>query len=162
MWPPALSEGFNVVVAEFVEIDENGRIHRTEQAQEISEELFRIIEQETAQLPSTLRVQLRPPNLVGIIKGETANERADNAEKNRCKTQKRTILIYGVISIKEGEQHLELEFYVSDESFGYGSEVAGPDRLGKPIGLADNLSPKEQFELNEELKRPYSSISKSR
>lgn len=149
-WPPPLADGFNVVVAEFAELDENGRIQRTDESREISQQLYEAISKETEQLPPTLRFQIREPGLVGIVDGVSADERAANGAKIAAR-HNATILIYGIISTEDGEQHIALEFFVSDESFGYGSEVAGPDRLGKPILLDGNLDPEAQFELNEAL-----------
>ncbi|MCP4424985.1 MAG: hypothetical protein GY803_10865 [Chloroflexi bacterium] len=146
-WPPPLSDGFNVVVAEFGEMDENGRVKRSEIGREISQGLYDAIETEIEQLPPTLRAELRAPGSIGIVKGANRDERAARAAEIAAR-HNATILIYGVISTN---QQIELDFYVSDESFGYGSEVAGPDRLGKPIPLDTNLDPKKQFELNEKL-----------
>lgn len=52
-----------------------------------------------------------------------------------------TILIYGTISGDDARCTVQPEFYVADEAFGYGSEAAGPERLGKPVPFTLPLNP---------------------
>jgi hypothetical protein len=123
--------GFNVAVARFTVLDASGEQVANRAGQELSEWLSYAIEKETSQLPASLRANLRGPELVGVVVGADRDVRAGNAAQVAVR-HNATILVYGVVTAGDGGYQVAPEFYVSDQSFGYGSEVAGPDRLGQP------------------------------
>jgi tetratricopeptide (TPR) repeat protein len=131
--PPPMPDGFNVAVAEFVEQDTNGTLAVTKDSRTLSDWLFEAVKKESEQLPASLKFAVRGPSQIGSIAG------ADNACK-AAKSHNATILIYGVITATDGGYQVRPEFCVNDKSFGYGSEVAGPDRLGQPVPYAPPLS----------------------
>ena len=159
LWPPPLPRGFNVVVAEFGAIDENGRVQRSDVGREISRGLFEALDKEIEQLPTTLRAHIRGPGAVGIIEGAEREARTIEAAKI-AERHNATILVYGVISNTNTFPQIELEFFVSEKGFGYGSEVAGPDRLGRPILLNPQTVPGESIEQKEELKARTEAMQK--
>lgn len=147
---PPMPSGFNVVVAAFAMLDASGRTTSTDDTKELSVWLFEAIKRETDQLPASLRINVRGPDEVGIIPGEDRDTRAANAARVAAR-HNATILIYGVVTAGDNGYQVEPEFYVSDQSFGYGSEVAGPDRLGQPVPFTLPLEPSERMDINEKL-----------
>jgi tetratricopeptide (TPR) repeat protein len=147
---PPMPGGFNVAVAEFTMLNDDERITSTDVSQDLSVWLFEAIKKETDQLPASLRVNTRGPDEVGIVQGEDRDTRAANAAQVATR-HNATILIYGVVTPGENGYQVEPEFYVSDQGFGYGSEVAGPDRLGQPVSFTLPLEPGEQVDINQKL-----------
>ncbi len=130
---PPMPDGFNVAVATFGEQAADGTIKVTEDSAKLSDWLFSAITQANAQLPTSIKVNLpRGPNQTGLVTGKDREARTQKAKKI-AEQHNATILIYGVITVYGDSHQVEPEFYVSDTSFGYGSEVAGPDHLGQPI-----------------------------
>ncbi len=142
-----MGEGFNIAVARFAVVDDAAprRVGR-----EFGEWLFGAIEQEVARLPDELKFETRSPLQVGIIEGEDRETRARNAAKVADRLNA-SILIYGVISLQNSSIQVQPEFYVRGESFGYGSEMIGPEQLGQPVTIDLDLHPAERFELNKKL-----------
>lgn len=149
-WPPPMSGEFNIAIAEIGELNANGRIEHSKNGTEISQRLFEAIEIETDRLPAAFSAQVRSPNLVGIVQGADRDTRAAKAAEI-AQRHNANILIYGTISGEEDNQQLQLDFHVTHDGFNFGSEVAGPDRLGSPIPLNNHLSPTEHFDLNSKL-----------
>jgi tetratricopeptide (TPR) repeat protein len=143
--PHAMSEnGFNVAVAEFAMIDSNGKETSSEISRQFSDGLFTTIENETKQLPAALQVELRGPKDVGRVGDDSQASKI--AERLLA-----TILIYGTVERNaQGSYQVEPRFYVRDTAFSYGSEVTGPDYIGKPITEL-TLGPDQQFEFNTKL-----------
>jgi tetratricopeptide (TPR) repeat protein len=140
--PPMSENGFNVAVAGFAMIDAKGEASSSEISRQFSDGLFATIENETKQLPPALQIELRGPKDVGIVANDDqASEIADHL--------KATILIYGRIEKDDqGFYQVEPRFFVKDQrTFSYGSEVTGPEYLGRPItGLT--VGPNQQFDFN--------------
>ncbi|MBI1880288.1 MAG: CHAT domain-containing protein [Chloroflexi bacterium] len=142
---PMPDSGFNIAVAQFSMADETtGALTVTPESKELSNWLFAAIEKEANQLPAALRVEIRAPSRVNPIRGNAA----EMAEQLNA-----TLLIYGLITQHNGSYSVQPEFYVlPQESFTYGSEVAGPERLGQPVPFNLPLDdPGVLFGLNEKL-----------
>jgi hypothetical protein len=120
-------------------LDATEHLTSTKESQEVSGWLFDSINKELSLLPPSLRANLRGPTEIGPIDGADADTRAANAAVVAHR-HNATILIYGVVR-SEGTVHtVAPEFYVSDPGFRYGSEVAGPNRLGQAVPFAPPLS----------------------
>jgi tetratricopeptide (TPR) repeat protein len=142
--PPMSPGGFNVAVAEFAMIDSNGKVTSSDVSREFSNALYTTIETEIKRLPAALQVELRGPNDVGVV--------ADNAEAAEAAEHwKATMLIYGNVKRDaQGFYQVEPQFYITDTTFSYGSEVTGPEYLGQPVtGLT--LGPDQKFVSNTKL-----------
>jgi tetratricopeptide (TPR) repeat protein len=155
IWPaPIIVEpmgsGFNVAVAQFVSADAQGHLSVTDESRQVGEWLFKAIERERQQLPESLSIGLHGPSQVGAIPGnDLASYNANAAQV--AHQHNATILIYGVVTATPDGYAVAPEFYVSDISFGYGSEITGPDRLGNPVRFTPPLTPGEQLEINQQL-----------
>jgi tetratricopeptide (TPR) repeat protein len=98
-------------------------------------------------IPGSLLPELRPPDEVGRVEGETSEERSAEAgllaEKHNA-----TLLIYGVITQDEQGYRVAPAFYVNNSGWDYGGEVAGPQRLGQPIPVDLSGDVASQFNQN--------------
>lgn len=147
---PPMPSGFNVAVAEFAQLDATGHLTSSQVASDLSDWLFAAIKRETDQLPPSLRVNTREPEEIGIVEGRDRNARAESAAEVAARHNV-TILVYGVVTTGDDGNQVEPEFYVSQPGFGIGSEVAGPDRLGKVVTFTLPLEPVEQVGINKQL-----------
>jgi tetratricopeptide (TPR) repeat protein len=146
-----MPSGFNLGVAEFAQLDATGHPTSSEVAREVSDWLFEAIRNETSQLPAALRINSRGPGDIGIVPGRDRDARAASAAEVAAR-HNATILVYGAVSAGDSEVQVGPEFYVSDRSFGYGCEVAGPDRLGKPVTTTLPFDPNSTMDVNERLR----------
>jgi hypothetical protein len=155
IWPVAapikpMGDGFNVAVAQFVMRDPSGRLVVTDESSKLSDWLFAAIEKSTDQLPPSLRVELREPAIIGVVDGADRQARAKWAAEVAAK-HNATMLIYGVVTQNTTGYQVEPEFYVADQAFGYGSEVAGPNRLGQPVAFVPPIDPASLATVNAQL-----------
>ena len=154
VWQPfrtrPMGSGFNVVVAQFVVQDATGRLSVSEDSRNLSAWLYSAIQKETEQLPPELQIELRGPEEVGVIDGQDRAARAASAARIAAR-HNATLLIYGVIMKNDNGLAVEPEFYVAAQSFGYGSEVAGSDRLGQPVPVRFPLDPPTLATINKQL-----------
>jgi hypothetical protein len=150
---PPMASGFNVAVAPFTALEATGQLTVTQEAWELSNWLYESIKAERDQLLAVspaLAFDIQGPDLVEVVLGKDRDTRAANAVQIAAR-HNATILIYGIIASGEDGYYVEPEFYISDASFGYGSEVAGPDRLGQAVSYEPPLDASGKFEINQRL-----------
>jgi tetratricopeptide (TPR) repeat protein len=143
---PPMDGGFNVAVAEFTMLGEDGQATVTELSQDVSRLFFDALEIEVKGMRSASRPRIRGPQDVGPVLGDDPIARNLNAAKVAAK-HNASILVYGVVSDGNHGHEVSLEFYVPDEAFGYGSEAAGPNRLGQPFPFTPPLDSDENDKL---------------
>jgi tetratricopeptide (TPR) repeat protein len=85
------------------------------------------------------KVEIWGPDRIGTIKGDTAKDRAGNAEK-LAEQIHAYMVIYGVVEETSDGMQVIPEFYLDTQGFHEGSEVIGQYELGSPFPLpgADN------------------------
>ncbi|MBN2007519.1 MAG: hypothetical protein JXA21_29505 [Anaerolineae bacterium] len=143
---PMDDDAFNVVVARFTILDQ---VTSRKESLNFSQGLFEAIQKEIQQFDVAFPAKLRGPRRVGEIRGTDRETRAQNAAKVAEKYNV-SLLIYGVVSQAAEGILVQPEFYVREQGFGYGCEVAGPDLLGLPITLT-STDLAGQYELNSKL-----------
>jgi len=142
---PAMSrDGFNVAVAEFALIDSNDNATASEISSQFSDGIFETIENESKQLSAAFDIETRGPADVGIV--------ADDSQAGEIAARwEATVLIYGFVERDaQGFYQVEPRFYLRDTTFSYGSEVSGPNYIGKPITKL-TLGANKKFEFNNKL-----------
>jgi tetratricopeptide (TPR) repeat protein len=147
---PPMSDGFNVAVAQFAALDATGQLTVTQESRDLSDWLYRSISAERDRLPPALAFGLRGPDEVEAVFGTDRDARAADAQQ-LARRHNASILIYGLVTAGDDGHRVEPEFYVSDASFDYGSEVAGPDRLGKAVPFEPPLDNPQKAAINESL-----------
>jgi len=146
-----MGSGYNIAVARFGYLDDDGRCISSEEADEASEWLYSAISNEMQRLPDILKRDLRGPDAIGTICATDPQSRADQA-RTIANRHNAAVVIYGVISRQGGEATIQPEFYVSDhESFFYATELVGPTNLGAPILLEPSAGAGSSFRVNSQL-----------
>ena len=146
LWDPARMTGqFRIAVAEFGELDSEGKVRRSEDGQVLSQWLFEALHdeyQQNADLELARSIQVWHDSRndteqnfkFGIMAGDTDAERQASAAKLADKVNAHMV-IFGNL-VPEGEsQGLDLEFYLSPQVNDETASILGPHQLGKPIRL---------------------------
>ena len=123
-----MGDGFNIAVAPFAVTDEAEQVT----ADALSDWFYTGLVEEVDRLPSSQKVVTRGSDRIETIQGDDPEARYRHAAEVAARLQA-TILVYGVVSGAGPGHEVSLEFYVNDAGFGYGSEIAGPSRLGRPV-----------------------------
>jgi tetratricopeptide (TPR) repeat protein len=151
VWPPVMPGGFNIAVAGFaLEGEAMDDPDLAACGWEIGEWLAQGIRDEKIHHPDIVATVWGPEE-VGIIAGDTPADRKSGAAKF-AGTSQADIVIHGVITGSADNYFVKPEFYVLGDGFDYGSEVAGPDQLGRPVPLSPPCGDLEKNELNNDLK----------
>ena len=149
--PPMDETGFNIAVAEFDLVGDAARQPALATAGlEVGQWLTNGIKDEKVLYP-TILAAVREPDKVGLMAGEDRPSREMNAARY-AHDNNVNILIYGVISGSHNNYFVEPEFFISWRGFDYGSEVKGPNRLGKPVAIQLPFADPDRNTLNNELK----------
>ncbi|GEM_PF-3857411 len=125
---------FNLAVAEIPRIDATG--HQISGC--LGPELSRWIYDTVLEMPNDSQQQLltdsRGPDDIGVIYSPYPEIRHEKVAKFAEKINA-TIFAYGIITATTDYYQLQPEFYINSEeqSFIFGSEIAGPSRLGEPV-----------------------------
>ena len=134
-----LPKGFNVGVAQFVEIDPNGQSIVTQVSRDISDRLARSLQAAPAN-GGELDNFLAPADLGPVI-GAAAEER-DKRAAALAGQHNVTVLISGVVTpTEDGNYLVEPNFYINDTGSAYGAEIRGPSRLGEAVSYQPASDP---------------------
>jgi tetratricopeptide (TPR) repeat protein len=143
--------GFNVAVADFGQMDAQGRVRRSEDGRNLSEWMFRALQKEYESFPEDIDTpvvwhdSLGPAKKrarIGLIGGQTVEER-EQAAAAVAKRIKANVVIYGNLSTDEGDTTFTPEFYIA-EIIDEADEMVGPHQLGSPIDLKLPIDPHDQ------------------
>lgn len=145
-----MGPGFNIAVAEFAVLDENGSLGSKEKGLAISQGLYDSIQNTLKSLPPALKYETRGPRAIGMVRGKDAAARAAEAQKI-AKRWNAEVLIYGVITPVQDGYQVEPAYYIGDPGFRFGMEIAGAERLGAPVGVDLNLTTDKVYALNTRL-----------
>ena len=128
---------FNVAVAEFLVVDENGKPYRSKDGLELASTLKDQLENNFNELgiETIVTWELWGPDNTGSIKGATPEEREANA-KAKAKEINAHIIIYGVLTFNGESSRFTPEFYVNHAAFEDANELTGSHELGRPLLIA--------------------------
>jgi tetratricopeptide (TPR) repeat protein len=132
--PEEMTGEFNVAVAEFTVVTDDGSPVSSEDGQALANFLFQRLDSSFAELDpqQTIRYEIWPPAYTGQIRGETREQRAEAAEAlaDRIKAH---VIIYGVITESGDRSQFAPEFYVNYKGFEEGEEITGQHELGSTL-----------------------------
>jgi tetratricopeptide (TPR) repeat protein len=154
-YPSRMTSGMNIAITEFGQVDESGRVHRSDLAYAISEMVFNQLGTEYQEADPKLKadglsVEIWHDSLesgaknvrLGVLDGATEEEQAEQARKLAEKINA-DIVIYGNL-VPEGDQwslHLDFYYYARTTLRGEPDPIAGRHVLGEgvsfPMTLAD-------------------------
>jgi tetratricopeptide (TPR) repeat protein len=133
---PIMTGQFNVAVAEFLVLDENGNTVGRDDGKRLAAYVAQQIETQFVgiELGKTVPYEIWGPDHVDPIKGKTVDERKTNAADVAQKIQAQ-VLIYGVILADGSRSKFMPEFYISHRGFWQASEIGGPHEMGSQLSL---------------------------
>ncbi len=134
--PNEMTGEFNVAVAEFTVVNQDGSLINSEDGQALSDFLFQRLDTnfDELDLKKTIRYELWPPAYTGRIKGETRETRAEVAEE-LAQRIKAHVVIYGVITQAGDQSQFIPEFYVNYKGFEESEEITGQHELGSALRI---------------------------
>jgi len=125
---------FNIAIASF---DEHGKELQDDIGFTIADGINQRFARDLQEITGGPKLEIWGPARVGIIRGETAPDRAENA-KNLADKIQANMVIYGVVEETQTGMNVIPEFYVSNIGFFEGSEVIGQYQLGSVLSLPRN------------------------
>ncbi|GIK57235.1 MAG: hypothetical protein BroJett015_28980 [Chloroflexota bacterium] len=139
--PTQMSGEFNIAIAEFGQMDANGRIQPSAKGESLSRVLYGRINQEFATLFTEVNAQLWHDEVglgikLGPITGQTAAERRANADALAERINAH-VIIYGHLEPTADGDQLTPEFYVRD--LREAGDLVGAYQLGAPIPVPASL-----------------------
>lgn len=139
--PTEMSGEFNIAIAEFGQMDANGRIRPSPKGESLSRVLYGRINQEFATLFTQVNAQLWHEDVglgveLGPITGQTAAERRANAAALAERINAH-VVIYGYLETTAAGDQLTPEFYVRD--LREAGDLVGAYQLGAPIPVPASL-----------------------
>jgi tetratricopeptide (TPR) repeat protein len=124
--PGPMNHDFNIAVAAFGEIDEQGRVVSSADASQLSDFIFNRLSAEFASLPEiAARVEVRHDR-VGLVPSEAVARGL--TERNSLNA---SLVIYGYLEVQNGEKVFAPQFYVQELKGA--EELVGPNQFGEPL-----------------------------
>lgn len=145
---PINVDSFNVAVAEFGQVDAQGRTVESEDGRRLSEWVFRQLQSEYGELPTGEPIVwhdsmgwLEKRAAIGRVEGDTPEARAQAAAE-LAERLNAHIVIYGNLDAQGNVATFTPEFYVA-EVRQEADEVVGPHQLGAPVEMRLPLDPND-------------------
>jgi len=121
--PQTMTGNYNIAIAQFGEIQADGKIKPSSKAEKISSTLFTFLDSEYQAAGLGLDVQVAHKNMPLILEDSQAKELAEKVHAN--------IVIYGNIFVQDKEAEFSPRFYVAEHPDT--RELTGQDELAHPI-----------------------------
>ncbi|GAB4537292.1 MAG: hypothetical protein Kow0063_23830 [Anaerolineae bacterium] len=165
IWNPAQMSGqFRIAVAEFGEIDSEGRARYSDHGRVLSQWLFQALQDEFQQntdmelaraieIWHDSRTDTAQNFKFGFMRGDTPDARRESASRLADRVNAHMV-IYGNLVTDGGVQELDMEFYLSPQVNDETASLIGPHRLGKPIPLPapfDTGNPETNIAVSEKI-----------
>lgn len=130
---PMESEGsFNVVLARFTVLDENGKRVGGKEGKALADYMFRNLAFNFEDLELDTSYEIRPPDHTCRLSGSTRAEREAAAAK-LAERINADIIVYGVITDTGKQSRFSPEFYVNYRGFEEGDEITGQHEMGREL-----------------------------
>lgn len=128
---------FNITVAAFSRVDSSPSLFP--KSNRLADEVYQALESQLQPLQEAgFNVELRGPQQVDAIQGETALERARNAEAV-AQAHDADLVIYGVLRLEPNQTSLQPELYVKNNKLYKAEEAAGQYTFGSPLTVANRI-----------------------
>lgn len=133
--PEPMNGDFNVAVAAFTQVGDEP-ISRSD-AEQVGQSIYNQLEAELTDLSGEIgvTVEIWEPDRTGVVRGETAEERAENAASLASRIQA-DVVIYGTVTRSGDDFELQPEFYLAIGNSYEVSELLGANALGQPVSVA--------------------------
>lgn len=144
-WPSQMTGTYRIAIANFGELNDNGRVRATAQGRAMSkwffDNLFNEYETSTIDVAQTIEIwhDLRPDidkNVrFGIMRGDTAAKREEAAAALASRIGAHMVVYGNLVNDEQGLPRLDLAFYLSPRVNDETNAIVGPHRLSKPLAL---------------------------
>jgi tetratricopeptide (TPR) repeat protein len=132
--PKAMSGAFNVAVARFQDVDQDGKAIKSADGEAIAAYIAERLQNELQAL-GVSDAQVWGPELTRAVSGEDIAARTAAASQ-RAEAINAQVLVYGVIRHAGGNSTFQPEFIVTSTGFRSNApEITGQNQLGKPLGI---------------------------
>lgn len=138
--PDEMGGEFNIAIAEFTVLDEDGKTLRSDEGEKLSQWLYNRLDANLSELD--VQYEIWPPEYTGKILGSTENEREQAAELFAYE-RKAHVVIYGTITISDERSKFTPEFFISSSGFEEGDEITGKYELGDALLIAFPFDPNQ-------------------
>lgn len=148
--PNSMTGDFRIAVASFYE---NGDSQQKNLGYDLADSVRLRLEQDLKEINPRLVITIWGPDRVkrnGIIKGNTTEQRAEQAEKI-AETIDADMVIYGVVDIAADKWQVLPEFYISADNFYEAREIVGQNDLGTPIDLPASSNTAWRYEFGKQM-----------
>lgn len=143
---PPMAGDFRVAVAGF---GQQASIGRPEIGMELASSIYLRLQETFDELDLGFVVSIREPKLVGTVKGDDPQERAEWAAELADQINAH-VVVYGFIEMIDGREQVVPEFYVSPASFKDAEEIVGAQALGESFDLPKGDEPAEWLKASSE------------
>ncbi len=138
---------FRIAIASFAE---NGRGLPDKIGYTIADGINIRLSEDLHEITIGPKVEIWGPDRVGVIKGETSEVRAKNAEK-LAKQIQAYMVIYGVVEESPNGMSVTPEFYLDTQGFHEGTEIIGQYQLGSSFPLPGANNPSWAYEFDKQM-----------
>lgn len=135
--PVPMSGAFNIAVADFGKLDENGRVISAKEASALADSVQTLLETELKPAPGGFDIRTQGPDATGRIAGATPSERAQAAEKLAAEINA-DVIVYG--NLDRDNTTFVPEFYLSERSLRNAEELLGQHQFGPEIITPDDIT----------------------
>ena len=134
-----MTGGLNIAIAQFGVLN-NDKAGAESEPNGLADEIFDSLQVELTPLiqDSRIEVQWLGPEEVGVIQGDSADERAENAEEEAA-LHRADLLIYGYVSSDDVQSVVEPLLFVSSERLLGAQEMAGLYSMGGEMEMQGDI-----------------------
>jgi tetratricopeptide (TPR) repeat protein len=138
--PTRMTGDVNLAVAEFASLQPDGDVAVTEESRALASSVYDALRDDLIEMEQSgetdaggIDYEVQAPDVTGPIDGETAEERAAQADQIGSRVSA-DIVLYAVIDVRPHATSTTPEFYLTDRNLVVGAEeLIGQYRLGKAL-----------------------------
>lgn len=145
--PTPMTGDVNVAVAEFASLEPDGDVAVTDESRTLATSVYDALRNDLSELEQSgdadldgVDYEVQSPDVTGPIDGETAEERASQADRTGSRVNA-DVVVYAVIDVQPDATSTTPEFYLTDRNLVVGAEeLIGQYRLGKALAQPAPIS----------------------
>ena len=147
-FPEKMTGDFRIAVAGFAE---KGVNKQDNLGYELADSIRLHLNENLTEIKPGLIITVWGPDRAGMIRGNTAQVRAEDAERIAQRIQA-DMIVYGLIETEgQGEYIVTPEFYIAAENYYEASEITGEHDLGTPFQIVSSSNPALRYGFGEQM-----------
>lgn len=156
MYPKKMTGDFRIAVAGFYTV---GDSDSSDIGKELSSSVYTKIDVSLSDLKADYNISIWPPEQVGQISGDTAEERSKSAQEIAEKIDA-NVVIYGFIDATKPTWQVIPEFYIASVNSFQAEEITGQYPLGQSFTLKGQENAARRLDLKDKFSARSQAISK--